>query len=51
MGSTASPEICDITLHEFEQKITYQAEQILTWWWYRDDILVYTTALLRISKT
>ena len=40
MGSTASPEICDITLHNFEQKITNQAEQILTWWRYRDDILV-----------
>ena len=35
-----SSEIYDITLHEFEQRITYQAEQILTWWRYRDDILV-----------
>ena len=40
MGSTASPEICDITLHEFEQRILQQADHILTWWRYRDDILV-----------
>ena len=40
MGSTASPEICDITLYDFEKQILEKAERILTWWRYRDDILV-----------
>ena len=38
MGSTASPKICDITLHDLENKIPQQADHILTWWRYRDDI-------------
>ncbi len=40
MGSTASPEICDITLHDLENQILQQDEHILTWWSYRDDILI-----------
>ena len=40
MGSTASPEICDITLHDLENRILQQADNILTWWRYRDDILI-----------
>ena len=41
MGSTASPEIlCDITLHYLENQILQQADNILTWWCYRDDILI-----------
>ena len=47
MGSTASPEICDITLHGLEKQILEKADHILTWWRYRDDILV---ALLKTSR-
>ena len=51
MGSTASPEICDITLHNFEQKITNQAEQILKPGGGTEmTSLSSTTAQLRISK-
>ena len=51
MGSTASPEICDITLHDLEKTILTQAEHILTWWRYRDDILViYNSTLENFKK-
>ncbi len=40
MGSTASPEVCNITLHVLEKQILEKADHILTWWRYRDDILV-----------
>ena len=32
--------MCDITLHDLEKQILQQADHILTWWRYRDDILV-----------
>ena len=50
MGSTASPEICDITLHDLENKILQQADHILTWWRYRDDILVLYSGELEDFK-
>ena len=51
MGSTASPEICDITLHKFEKKFLEQAKKIITWWRYRDDILVIFDGNLEDFKT
>ncbi len=50
MESTASPEICDITLHDLKQQILQQADHILTWWRYRDNILVIMIVLLTISR-
>ena len=50
MSSTASPEICDITLHDLENKILQQADHILTWWRYRDDILVLYSGELEDFK-
>ena len=40
MGSTASPEICNITLHDFEKRILEKAKCILSWWHNMDGILV-----------
>ena len=51
MGSTASPEICDITLHDLENQILKQADHILTWWRYRDDILVIYNSTLENFKS
>ncbi|XP_038051962.1 uncharacterized protein LOC119724781 [Patiria miniata] len=40
MGSVASPEICDITLHDFELQISALTDRILFWARFRDDILI-----------
>ncbi len=51
MGSTASPEICDITLHNLEKQILEKADHIPTWWRYRDAILIlYDSTLVNFKS-